>query len=88
MQTREHILTAFDDVAEPRVVDDHRVEALNVERALSGGRHRQEVRFFLFSLEKGPNDPDRLATVIEGAIDTRKALPDQLRRLLYTGTSR
>src|ERR1700720_5046751 len=70
------------------MVDDNRVETLNVERALPRRRHRQEIGLLLFGLQKWTNYPDWLATVIEGAVDTREPRPHQLRRLLDTRSRR
>src|SRR5450759_1890226 len=84
----EDILAALDDVAETSVVDNHRVETVNVERTLPRRRHRQEVRFLLFALEKWANYPDRLTSVIERAVDSGKAIPHQLRRFFHSRPSR
>ena len=65
VQAMENIAAALHDVAVTSVVDDHRVEPADVERRLAGGSHRQEKRPLDLTLEKWPNDPNRLATVIE-----------------------
>src|SRR5205085_430832 len=79
----KNVLAALDDVAEARVVDDDGVQSLDVERALSGGGHRQEIRLRFLALQKRPDNSDRLAAVIERAIYPRKPVFDQLRRLFY-----
>src|SRR6266550_5446721 len=87
VQSGEDILSALDDVAEAGVIDDDCVESVNVERALTRCRHRQEVGLLLLALEKRSNDPDRLATVVKSAIDAGKPLSDELGSLLHAGSS-
>src|SRR5205085_1808922 len=43
VQLGEHVLSLLDDRRETRIVDDHRVEPLHVERALPRCRHGEEV---------------------------------------------
>src|SRR3954463_4715544 len=88
VQPGEHILAAFDDVAEARVVDHDGVESLNIERALAGSSHRQEVGLGFLALEERPNDSDRLASVIERAIYPRKTILDQSGGLFDSGARR
>ena len=78
----EDVLSALDDGGEARVVDDHRVEALDVQRALPCRRHREEVRLRLFSLEEGTQHANRLTAVIVRGVDARCAHPHVLRGLL------
>ncbi len=77
----EDVLAALDDVAEASVVDDHSVEALNVESALPRRRHCEEIRFLLFAFEKWADYSDRLATVIERAVDPGKTFSHRFRRV-------
>src|SRR2546423_1779001 len=88
METREHVLPLLDHIAESRVVDDDGVESVDVECALSGGRHRQEVGLLRFAFEEGADDPDRLAAVVERAVDAWKAIFHQLRGFFHAGTRR
>src|SRR6266542_1423918 len=88
VQAREDVLPFFDEIAEARVVDDHRVETVHVQRALAGGGHREEVRLFCAALQKGTDHSDRLTAVIESAVDSREAFCHELRRLLDAGPCR
>ena len=78
---REHVAAAIDDVEELLVVDDHRVEAAHVERALAGRGHRQEVRLLLAALEKRTDDANRLAAVVERRVDARRHTVARVRPL-------
>jgi hypothetical protein len=78
----EHVAPPLDDVGEAGVVDDHRVEAAHVERALAGRRHGEHVRALVVALEEGANDADRLAAVVVGGGEARVAHPHARRRLL------
>src|SRR6476661_6920965 len=69
----QHVASTLDDVAESRVVYHHRVQPANVERALPGSRHREEIGLALFALEKGTNHTDGLATVIVRCVDSRES---------------
>src|SRR2546423_2424363 len=51
---------------------------MDIERALPRCCHRQEVRLGLIALKKRPNDADRLAAVIECAVDARESLAYEL----------
>src|SRR2546423_8693097 len=88
MQLGEDILATLDDVAEPGIVDDHRVQPLNVQGALPSRSHRQKIRFLFFALEKWANYPYGLTTVVKGAVDSRTPIAHQLRRLLDSGAGR
>ena len=84
VELREHILAAFDDGREARVVDDDCVESLHVERALPRRGHREKVGLLLLSFEEWAQDADRLAAVIVRRVDARRAHADVLGGLLHT----
>ncbi len=65
VQTREHVAAALHDVGVARVVDDHRVEAGDVERRLARRRHRQQERPRHLRVEERADHADRLAAVVE-----------------------
>src|SRR6476659_7815717 len=68
----ENVSASLDDVAESRVVDHDCIQSADVQRALAGGSHRQEVGLLLFSFEKGSDHSDRFTTVVVGGIDARE----------------
>ena len=82
VQAREHVLAALHQVGEPRVVNDHRVEALHVQRALPGRRHRQQERLGLLRFEERADHANGLAAVIERDVHPRKTGLHQRRGLL------
>jgi hypothetical protein len=82
VHAREHVAPAIDHVREPRVVDDHRVQSLHVERALTRGGHREEIRLLHRPLEERTDHADRLAAVVELRRDRAEPRADRRSRLL------
>ena len=79
VQAGKHVSSALDDIAVPSVVDHHRVQAADVERRLTRGRHRQQKGLPGLSLQKRPDYADRLAPMIERRVESRPPLA-QFRR--------
>ena len=82
VEAMEHVAAALHDVAVSSVVDHHRVEPADVESGLAGCRHRQKERPLDLTLEKRPNDANRLATVIERRREPLPLLTELLRQTL------
>ena len=84
----ENVAAAFDDVGESRVIDHHGIEALDVERALAGGGHRQHERTRRPLLEEWPDHPDRFAAMVEPGVNAREPFADQPGGLFHGGPRR
>ena len=80
MHAREHIPSPVDHVGESRVVDDHRIESRDIQRALTSRRHGQKKRFRYHTLEKRTDHANRLAAVIVRGRDARIARAHPLGR--------
>ena len=61
----QHVAATVDDIRESRVVNDDRIQALNIERTLPCRRHREQVRFLHGAFEKRANHADGFPSVIE-----------------------
>ena len=84
----QHVAAAIHLVGVARIEDDHGVEPAHVERRLARGRHGQQERSLHLALEERPDDPDRLATVIERRRQLRPLAPDVGREMLHLGAGR
>ena len=83
MRAGEHILSVFDHVRESRVVDDHRVEPLDVQGALSSGGHREKERLVHSLLEKGTDHANGFAPMIKRRSDAPKTIAHQPGHLFH-----
>src|ERR1051326_6577928 len=81
MRASENVFPALDDVAEARVVDDHRIEAADIESALARSCHREKIGLFFFTFEAWTNDANRLSPVIIRSVDAGKPRLHELRGL-------
>ena len=89
MNAREHVATLVHHVGEARVIDDHRVEPLDRDRALSCRRHREKERLRHAAFVQILTDhADRLTTVIVLRVNLRETLLYMTRRVLGASARR
>ena len=83
VQPVQHVAAAVHHVGVAGVVDHHGIEAADVERRLPRGGHREQERVLRLALEEGPDDPDRLAAVIERGVEPGPPLAQPPGQLLH-----
>ena len=83
---RQNIPAAIDEVRELRILDNDCIQTVNVQRGLSGSRHRQHERFLCSAIQERSNYANGLPAVVMHDGEAGPAPPHLCRHILDLGT--
>ena len=88
MQPRKYVAPAIHDICEPRIINHHGIQTLDIQRALAGRGHREDVRLIDGTFEKRADHPNRFAAVIKLRGNLFEPCADARRDLFHAGPRR